>query len=560
MSISQSNLTQPKYGYDTVVAVTQKALNNAIETYYFDTNKFTSVSFYFIKDSSGNPQVIDVDDLKADYTSKIDPLSSTLTLADKKTLSESEFCFAFSFTIGNPQDYLGTNYLTLNPGSNSVRYYLLCFQLQVAFWNPDNKSWVDIKQTTAKEFNIYANINLQNVLDNNNLPVIVKEAVDTMGGTDVNVQQLIFDLDSAVIEPTSTLTGLDIGCSVFIPLMQQFANAYFSTYTSQTDAIYYALTTPNSASLVPSAMDWYVGSFVDSNGNAIANPTQDQQDLATLNYLFASNGDPLNPAAQFTWNWLEDNGISHNPNMDSNADVNKYDGAISINRDAFAKYLQNQLNGYVHHNCYKTYVKVWDSKDDTWTVGFDTLQAPLPPDVFQPYSPETGSKDILLFYNYENKVSVNGMANPADTFSTYLLVHLDVSIIGQSLIIFQQVIFNATQYVAANSATYFTEPVNIGYWDVFNIDVNDQGGLSFQHLPEQSSTTDQSAPAQLPGYMNNISINQCIESILTNSIQQVAPPMAQQFIFPGGNAFTFRDAQFSEKSDIVCHVTYKAES
>src|ERR1700744_4724216 len=100
MSIQNSNLA--KFGYDTVVSVTQKALNNAIETYY-KTAKFSPVTYYFIKDGSGNPVAVDKATLLATYTSNIDPLGNNVTASQQKTLAASQFYFAFNFTIGNPQ-------------------------------------------------------------------------------------------------------------------------------------------------------------------------------------------------------------------------------------------------------------------------------------------------------------------------------------------------------------------------------------------------------------------------------------------------------------------------
>ena len=556
MSIQNSYLAQPKYNYDTVVAVTQKALNNAIETYYEDATTFSQVTYYFIKDGSGNPQAIDKATLLANYTSGIDPLATTVSISQQKTLSASQFYFAFSFKIGNPQMDLSTNYITLNPGSNSVRYYLLCFQLQVAFWNPDNKSWVAIKQTTAKEFNIYANINLKNVLDNTNLPASVQAAVNTLGGTGVNIQQLIFDLDSAVVDPASTLTQLDNTCSVFKPLMQQFANAYFRTYTLQSGALNYALTTTNTSTLVPTGMEWFIGGFVDGNGNAMTNPTQDQQDLATLNYLFSTNGDTLNAGAQFNWNWLEDNGNSHNPDLDTNADVNKYDGTISINRDAFAKYLQNQLNTYVRSNCYRPNVYLWNAHTDFFSIGVHTSNADAP-QAFMLYQPSSssGEGDVLLFYNYQNSSSATGIANPNDTCCMEVIFTLKFIIKEQTAKISQTFEIHIKEFISNKS--YESWPVLKELSDSFDIVIDDLGLLSFQNIPNSSTIIDNSNWQPL---YEGAQINTIFGKLMPENIQQIPPAMPKQFVFPGGNAFTFQDAQFSNNSDIVCHVTYKAES
>ncbi len=563
MSIQNSNLS--KYGYDTVVAVTQKGLNVGISTYYSNAKTFSQVSYYFIKDSSGNAQPIDKLNLLQNYTNNIDPLSTSLSAAQQKALSTTGFYFAFSFIIGNPQNAANVKYLTLNPGSSSVRYYLLCKTLQVAFWNPDNNTWVGIKQMVLKEFNIYADVNLKNVLDNTNLNPAIQAAVDTLGGTDVNVQQLIFDLDSAVVDPNSTLDNIDNTCSVFKPLMQQFANTYFSTYMAQSGALNYAITTKNTSSLVPTEMNWNIGAFVDSNGNAIANPTQDQQDLATLNYLFATNGNSLPTVAQFSWNWLEDNGSSHNPDLDSNADVNKYAGAISINRDAFAQYLISQLNSYAQQNCWAPYIDPGETGNGDLVFSLGAL----PGDVFRPYNPNNvifGDPDQLLLYWYNAKVNLPIVQsnNPDDTMCVTCKFSLSVTLgdgdtIPTNRLTIEQ---NFQLQITANcsSKSYDGSPVNKKYKDVFNMQVDDQGRMLFNRNEALSQNTDLSTNVDLPFDNDWDSTDAYVQSLAAKSFTAFPFTLPQQFVFPGGNAFVFQDAQFVGSSDLVCHVTYKKES
>src|ERR1700744_2422010 len=86
MSIQSSYLVQPKYGYDMVVAVTQKALNNTIKDYYANVagskTPFTQQTCYFVKDATGNPLAIDKASLLA-LTNNIDPLTITSTQTDE---------------------------------------------------------------------------------------------------------------------------------------------------------------------------------------------------------------------------------------------------------------------------------------------------------------------------------------------------------------------------------------------------------------------------------------------------------------------------------------------
>ncbi|MBN8876872.1 MAG: hypothetical protein J0I32_04945 [Sphingobacteriales bacterium] len=595
MSIQQSNLAQSKYGYDTVVAITQKALNNAIETYYTDAKKpdtlqpiFTPVSLYYVKDSSGNPVAIAKADLLK-LTGNADPLSLNLSAAQIKTISSSAFYFAYNFTIGNPTGDGTISYITLHPGSDTVSYSLLCKNLQVAFWNPDKSSWVSIKQTLLQEFNLKATVKVKTILDNTNLSPAVQAAVDSLGDTVVDVQKLIFDLDSAAIDLTSTLTSLDSTCSVFAPMMQQFASDYFSTYASQNSgALNYAVTQKNSASLAPTGLEWYIGAPVDAYGNPILKnetvvlkggvpmivftpETMDQQDLSTLNYLFSVNGNALPAAAQFNWNWLEDNGTSHNPDVDTNADINKFAGAISIKRDAFARYLQSQLDSYVARNLWVPSIYTGTSGYDD-EFGIEFAQAPMPQNVFQPFNAATIATtgyDELLRYSYDyNSGNVAGYYADGDYMnvvcSFYLSVRIDrdkaMPAPYQTLIIDQGITFAIqSQMTAEDYGTQFYQgsPVSKTFTDVFTILAGDDGAISFAN--SKTSHYDFSSPIDLPGNVIG-QINEYIQGLTAGNFTQVPVTLPKQFVFPGGNAFLFKDTQFSNNSDLVCHISYAATS
>ena len=66
MSTQLSYLSQVGYGYDTVVAVSQIGVNSTFKNYYTAAKgKFSTVTAYFIKDSSGNAVQVDQADLLA---------------------------------------------------------------------------------------------------------------------------------------------------------------------------------------------------------------------------------------------------------------------------------------------------------------------------------------------------------------------------------------------------------------------------------------------------------------------------------------------------------------
>jgi hypothetical protein len=55
-------------------------------------------------------------------------------------------------------------------------------------------------------------------------------------------------------------------------------------------------------------------------------------------------------------------------------------------------------------------------------------------------------------------------------------------------------------------------------------------------------------------------LNGLTDSLTVGNFGQLPVVMPKQFVFPGGCAFTFKDAAFSNSSDLVCHITYLSES
>ncbi|HEX5153407.1 MAG TPA: hypothetical protein VFW07_18285 [Parafilimonas sp.] len=133
MSLQQSYLSQAAYGYDTVVAVSQSALNDAIKYYYINAaSRFQEVTFYFATDAdSGLPTLIDIDSLKL-RTNGVDPLTvpawngAGAMPANVSSVVNGKFNFAFKFTPGNPPRLSTLSYIQLNPSQQTAIYYLLC--------------------------------------------------------------------------------------------------------------------------------------------------------------------------------------------------------------------------------------------------------------------------------------------------------------------------------------------------------------------------------------------------------------------------------------------------
>ena len=103
-------------------------------------------------------------------------------------------------------------------------------------------------------------------------------------------------------------------------------------------------------------------------------------------------------------------------------------------------------------------------------------------------------------------------------------------------------------------------PVNKTFIDVFNVQLDDQGSLVFNKNMSLSRSSDTSTDVNLPFDNNYDSTDDFVQNLAARSFSEFPFSLPHQFVFPGGNAFTFQDAVFSTYSDLVCHFTYKAES
>jgi hypothetical protein len=98
------------------------------------------------------------------------------------------------------------------------------------------------------------------------------------------------------------------------------------------------------------------------------------------------------------------------------------------------------------------------------------------------------------------------------------------------------------------------------YTDAFTIIVDDNGYLN---LSKPNSSTHNQPGEMVPTVPpDNIvgSWNGLTGSLTVGNFSELPVVMPKQFVFPGGYAFAFKDATFSESSDLVCHVSYLSEA
>ena len=93
-------------------------------------------------------------------------------------------------------------------------------------------------------------------------------------------------------------------------------------------------------------LNFMTAPLLNGTDQPISNPTPDQLDATTLNYLCATDGHTLPRPMPLDWNWLE------------TTDESNFDGVVAINKAALRDYFMAQIADRVATNCWKPYVKV----------------------------------------------------------------------------------------------------------------------------------------------------------------------------------------------------------
>ena len=562
MSASQSYLSESNYGYDFVVATTQASINATMDEFINGAN-LPEVTMCYIVDENGNPQIIDYNTLVANAKGT-DPFSvpngETVTSQDVQNLSDAYFLYAFRAQIGLPQGYAPLtpggpslpDVVTLGGNTASVTYNLMCSEFTVVEANYGPRgitSWLNQSQPSGAAwlFTSQVDLRLAGTSDYSTLPPAVQEAIKNIGGNAFGVQQLLFDLDNAALESVPVISGVTAGTPLYNCLQSAFLGAYFTTLqTNGQPVLSYSVTqtTPPPTTLTLTDLNMEVNPFVGANGQAVTNPTQQQQDLTTLCYLCAANGNTLPPATPFTWNWIEE------------SDASSFNGVIAINRNTFAKYIESQLYSYVSENCMATSTRVWlsgflDAKCN-WEGSFAAGQTPTV------NYPATGP--MVLEFTYSSSSSDEaGLDGDMGQMSLDSSFDVTVTCSGNTIVVSQHLVLylRIQSLQSATSGNIFDQTIT----DTYTLAIGQSGELT---SVKTSVPVDNSQKLSANWFINLFtSLNDLVKNFenwgagfVGSNFESIPLTFVQNFYFPGGNTFAFDDVVFSDNQDLVSHITY----
>jgi len=339
MSVNQSNLSASQYGYGLVVATTQGSLNATMKE-FLSTGTEPEVVICYVADAKGEPTQISYKSLKQQANGS-DPFTipddaDPTTNPDIANLFKARFMVGIKAKIGLPLGYAPTalpDIVDLSGGATSVSFNLTCSEFIVTQYSPGgygNASWMNKSQPpgAAWIFNSRVNLQMSPTSDFSKLPPAVQAQLQNLSGTAFSVQQLLFDLDSAVLESMPIIENVDKSSNLYMVLQRDFLGEYFGTMKTNGQPILgcAVVQTSDVSPLSLTKLDFQVSPLFGPGGSPIQKPTPEQLDLTTINYLCALNNHSLPGPLRFTWNWVGE------------ADAMNCDGTIAVNRGAFASY------------------------------------------------------------------------------------------------------------------------------------------------------------------------------------------------------------------------------
>jgi hypothetical protein len=554
MAASDSHLSLPQYGYDFVVATTQSAINATLEEYL---GQLTQPEFCvcYAADGDGNPQPVNSDAIL--QTFGVDPFSIEATadpMHDPRLIKlyNAQFQFGIKARLGLPAAFQPPNIpdiVTFGGDTSSVVYTLMCSEFQVVQlsvgYGP--RKWLAQCQDQKAPWLFTSNVDLRFAdygSAYSQLPPAVQQQIKDMKDDAFGVQQLLFDLDNAGLQSAPTITNVNAGTPLYNCLQNDFLNIYFKAMQANGEPVLgYFLkqsgATPPASSLNLTDFNFMTAPLLDSNDQPINNPTADQLGATTLNYLCATDGHNLPRPAPLDWNWID-------PSDESN-----FDGVVAINKLALRDYVMANLGAYVATNCWQPSVKVTADlphADFDWSMANNQTPAV-----------DCSSSQYVVQYTYSASASDGAGLNDAlgkMELSTSYTLTLDF---GDAISITQY----AKVYVHLESDG-FTANGNVidkALTDTYTLAVDADGQLQTvlsNHVVDNS----QSLPSigLLSSFVGFSKLTQDIENwaaVCTNGMLSDIPVgSAQNFVFPGGKSFAFKDAAFSAYGDLVAHITY----
>ncbi|CVL11696.1 hypothetical protein FPRO06_13005 [Fusarium proliferatum] len=475
--------------------------------------------------------------------------------------------------MGLPPDVSPENLVPiveLGDDAKNVTFNMLCSSLQVIQNTPAGNgfhatagSWDVWSQPVGEQWHFKTSVDLKNSdIDQelntnyfNNFPskkAQIKDKLESLSDTSFSLQQLLFDLDSTVIQLPPTIAGMPAGSDAEIMLQKSFLNTSASSMKAAGEPLLAlsarVTSTPDPSQLCMTAFERQVSPYYPGPN---ASPTAEQLSATTLDFLCMTQGTQPPTAAKFDWNWVQPQ------------DIASESGVVAINRNVFAQYLlDNFILPQVETSCLTTVFKLHAlNAFGHWGYDLKVVAGQTPQSATVT---DKGANVISINWQSHNDPNTSSSDSNGLFFIKGTVMpnyDCEVSFVDNTIVIEQHLqVYTFVQWDATGSSFY---PYDTTITDVYDISVDQNGGLQVTLDPSKHTSVDKSTSPDRSATVNAFtSINDLGNDIKGDIDEMVAADLSsvtfngpQSFIFPGANTFTYASASFSAYQDLVCDIT-----
>jgi hypothetical protein len=549
--MDSSNLSNPRYGYSFVVAITQESINLTIKDYLSKLHN-PVISVCYIADQNGHEVQTDLASLSTNPFQI--PHGTDLNHSDVRKLNDNRFLRGFQAQLGLPpmsQRSKTPDLVQLGSQTSAVTFTLLCSRFTVVEYVEGGRfkpsKWVNISQQKDSPWMFRAKVDMTFTQVSKGefagLPPDVQRRIKNITSSAFSVQQLLFDLGNAALA-ASRPEILNVPKDAYTMLEQTLCGSYFTemrkTGSPLLACIVKEFPSPTST-LKLTDFNFNVSPYVGSNGKPLQDPDEDQKAASTLNYLCAADGLQLPPAVPFTWNWLD------------TSQLNDHHGIIAINRENFVTYIQNQLIPHVRRYCIKVIPNVY-SQFPYVTYAYNVENLDASTEISFTRSP-AGSDVLSSSWNCKCYDETGAGYCYMEIEVDY---NVDVKFIAKTIIIEQkQIVRLKVKHEAAWSEA---RVINQTITDTYTLGVDHNGKAT---ASQDTNIVDQSEGDKVPDFVNFFTgFNELFDS-LTNKckasvtgLKEIDVSIVNNYVFPGGRTFILKDVRFSKNQDLTASATY----
>ncbi|KAL4973532.1 hypothetical protein BDW66DRAFT_153716 [Aspergillus desertorum] len=557
-SYNESRLSE--YKFDFVVAVTQGSINATMKTFLSSKPEPELKICYVAEIDPSTSQVVpkEIEFAKLlELTAGVDPFTVDIPSSNPETdrnfqmLLKAKFMAGFKAQMGVPAaadltkvpDIVG-----LRGDSAAVDYHLVCSEFTIAALQNEwgSYSWMRKSQDPNHPWLYSATVDLRmgKVEESaySKLPEAVQKKIKNLSASAFSIQQLLFDLSNAGLSSAARIDGVEPGSILEIILNRFFVSKYVAERRKIGAPMLGCAFVPHEtdkSSLTLTDLNFSVNPY---SGPPTTDPEikKDQLNLNCLNYLCAVDKHVLPPPTRFPWNWLQ------------TGDLSDHDGCVSINRNNIRDWLAPSIEQEAKKHCLrpKAYAKHHDG--NVTKLYIEIYFGPEETPAVQ--CKDEGKTVLTLSYDGYSEDS-----DPAGKIELKYKYTLNLDFVGSNIVIMQNIwVWYYAETLSISNHDVVIDDLRTDTYPITVADGQLVVGEATGKLEHRANPLDRGSVADFFSRINDVVHN--IQRQLNNltSIQLAAIPISamQGFVFPGGNTFTFKHAEFSKHQDLIAFIKY----